>query len=243
VLLLPVLAGCIKKPEDNNEGVVLAQLAVDLDANESYIRTAESPVGNLVADAVLNGLKSYGIEVDFALINAGSIRFDSENRATGIYPKGNFTSEMLNELLPFSENKLVIVQVTGLQMREMVERSLALLPLDKGSFLQVSKGLKIQADLSLQPQVLDETVNPVIIQTPGQRVISISFNETPIGDVQIYRVALADYISDGNDGYVTCRNLASDLKFNTNFSQTNLVREQVIIQSVIEPKTEGRIQF
>lgn len=242
-LILCFMSACIKKPKDDSQQVLIGTLSVDLDASEALIRTQESLIGNFIADALFEGLKTKGTPVDFVLANAGSIRFDVQKRPDGIYRKGSITSEMVDEMLPFSENKIVLMQLSGLQLKEIIERSLAQLPLEKGSFLQLSKGLKLTADLSKQAQILDETVSPPVIQTAGQRIISLQFNETPIQDNQLYKVAVADYIANGNDGYVTFTGIPSSEKVTTEISQTNLVREQIIIDAVINPVIEGRINF
>lgn len=242
-LVLCFLSACIKKPKDDSQQVFIGTLSVDLDASETLIRTQESLIGNFIADAILAGLETNGMPVDLVLTNAGSIRFDIQKRPDGIYRKGSFTSEMVDEMLPFSENKIVVMQVSGLQLKEILERSLAQLPLEKGSFLQLSKGLKLTADLSKQAQILDETVNPPVIQTAGQRIISLQLNETPIQDNQMYKVAVADYIANGNDGFVTFASIPSTEKITTEISQTNMVREQIIIDAVINPVIEGRINF
>lgn len=237
------LSSCIKKPKEESSGVVIATLAVDLDADETHIRTQESLIGNFIADALKSGLENKGEPVDFVLINAGAIRFDQSIRPDGIYKKGLFTSDMIDEMLPFGENKISAVFVTGLQLKEIIERSLAQLPLDKGAFMQLSKELKITVDITKQAQVIDETVSPVVIQTPGERLISVQFNETPIEDSQIYRVGVSDYIANGNDGYATFSTIAASEKIVLDLSLTNLVREQVIIDKTISPVIEGRINF
>ena len=240
---LSFASACLKKPKDEGNTNVIGALNVDLNANEAHIRTQESLIGNFICDAVKSGLESYNNPVDFVLMNSGSIRFDQTIRPNGIYAKGSFSSDMVDEMLPFSENKMVKVELTGLQLKEILERSVALLPNDKGSFLQLSKELSFTADLTKQAQIIDQTVTPNVIQSAGQRIIAVIYKGLPIDDLLNYYVAVPDYIANGNDGYVTFYNIDLSKKTIYNLSPTNLVREQVIINSPIVPILEGRIKL
>lgn len=233
---------CKEKVVEENT-VVIGELGVDLNANEPHIRTQEALIGNFICDGLKEQLSSKNIQVDLVMINAGSIRFDVEKRPSGIYPKGDFSSEMIDEMLPFTENCMVKVAVTGLQLKEMLERSLAQLPIDKGAFMQFSKELRITADLTKQAQVVDETVSPAVIVTPGQRLLSVSINDVPVVDTQVYYIGISDFIANGNDAYVTCLNIPSDKKILSGLLINNLVRDHVTINSPIKPVLDGRISF
>lgn len=241
--MLLSLAACLKKPDEDNDSVTIGSLSVDLNATESHVRTQESLIGNFMADAILNGLNEKGCQLDLAVMNAGGIRFDAEIRPNGIYPKGVFTNEMLEEMLPFTENKLVVVEVTGNQIREILERSVAQLPLDKGAFLQISKDWRVSVDASKQAQVIDETVSPPQLISAGERILSIYYKEAEINPQFTYRLGILDYLTEGNDGYVTFQNIPETKITRTEIYLNNLIRDQIIVYSPINPSLEGRIFF
>jgi len=90
---------------------------------------AESPLGNLVADAMKDATGA-----DIALQNAGGLRAD--------LPEGAITSGSVLDVLPFL-NTVDVYTLTGAQIVELVEQSLTL---ERG-MMQVA-GLRIEYDLS-----------------------------------------------------------------------------------------------
>lgn len=222
------------------EPSVIGILAVDLNANEPVIRKKEALIGNLIADALKMDFDNHGKSVDFVLANSGSMRFSSSKRPSGIYPAGNFSIEMADEMLPFS-NTTVVVKISGKQLKEVLERSVAQYPLAKGPFIQLSKEIKIIIDTTKVAQVLN--INNTAIVTQGSRIVSIKINNVDYKDEVIYKVGVSDFMADGNDGYVTFKNLSSSLKELVGEDQANALKEYVITKTPIEPKLEGRIVF
>ncbi|MBZ0111357.1 MAG: bifunctional metallophosphatase/5'-nucleotidase [Thermoanaerobaculia bacterium] len=111
-------------------GEELAVAEVRLEGERQSVRTGETNLGNLVADAVR---ESTGADV--ALINGGAIRASIE--------VGVITLEEVVEVLPF-DNQLQRSTLTGAELRALLERSTGLLTegADMGGFLQVS-GLRL----------------------------------------------------------------------------------------------------
>lgn len=229
-----------KKRERVQNSTPLGTLMIDLNANEDVIRKKESLIGNLVADAFKKEYDGKNMPVDFVLVNGGSIRFSLLKRPNGIYPAGVFTSEMADEILPFG-NTNVSVKVTGKQLKAILERALAQYPLAKGPFMQVSKEVQILVDTTQAPQVLNIDQTAIVFQ--GNRIVSIKINSIECDSLTEYKVGVSDFIADGNDGYVTFKNIPSSLKVNLGEDQVNALKEYVIINSPIEPKIEGRILF
>ena len=107
---------------------VLGTIQTPLDARDAGQRRAETPLGDLVADAVRAGTKA-----DAALINAGAIRIDDI-----LYP-GPFTNYDLESLFLFAdETRAVTVSITGARLRELLEHGVSDGVIGKGGFLQVS---------------------------------------------------------------------------------------------------------
>lgn len=219
---------------------IIGTLVVDLDAKEFVVRKREALIGNMIADAIKMDYENKGKAVDFTLVNGGSIRFSTSKRPDGIYIAGNFTTEMVNEMLPFG-NTNVIVKITGKQLKEVFERSAARYPLAKGNFMQLSKEVKVLIDTTQAAQVLN--IDETAIVSHGSRIVSIKINNVEYDNLALYSVGVSDFTAEGNDGYTTLRKLSGSLKEYTGEDMANVLKEYVIINSVIEPKLEGRILF
>jgi 2',3'-cyclic-nucleotide 2'-phosphodiesterase (5'-nucleotidase family) len=72
--------------------------------------TLESSLGNFVSDALLTHLKAKNEAIDAFITNTGGLR--------SVMPKGPVSKGDIFELLPF-ENELVILTLTGRQMKEL----------------------------------------------------------------------------------------------------------------------------
>jgi 2',3'-cyclic-nucleotide 2'-phosphodiesterase (5'-nucleotidase family) len=224
------------KPSSTEIGVS----SVDLDANEVVIRKKEALLGNLICDALMTYFIQRGEQIDFALINGGNIRFNSQNRPDGIYKAGMITSEMVDEMLPFT-NSSYIVQLTGYQLKQILERSVAQYPLAKGPFLQCSKEIRYKIDSNAVSQVVN--IEETEILSNGSRVDSIFINNETYSPNTIYKVLFSDYIAEGNDGFVTLKKINKSLKKYLSDNQTNALKDYIIVNSPIEPKLENRIYF
>jgi 5'-nucleotidase len=234
------ITSCCKN--DFEEPVALGQCTVDLDASKSEVRTKETLIGNIIADAMKADALHKGYEVDFAMENGGGIRFNQENRPSGIYSAGLITSEMVDEMLPFG-NSNAIVTITGKELKSILERSVAQLPLAQGPFLQLSKEIKITIDTSKAPQVIDELTEPNAIIFNGNRIKSIKINNSEYDSLKTYKVVTSDFIANGDDGYVSFKRISSDKKIFLGEDQTGAVKEYIILNTPLSPVLEGRIVF
>jgi 2',3'-cyclic-nucleotide 2'-phosphodiesterase (5'-nucleotidase family) len=154
--------------------VPLGTTAVTLDSRNATVRTQEAAIGNLIADAMRASTKA-----DVAITNGGGIRSGQ------VYPPGSTITrrDVLAEL-PF-DNRIVVLEVPGADIKAAIENGLARLPSPAGGFPQVS-GLRIVADIS---------------RPPGSRVTSILVDGKPLDEKRIYTVATNDFMSRGGDGY------------------------------------------
>jgi 5'-nucleotidase / UDP-sugar diphosphatase len=243
ILFLLFIAFSCRKKVENDNAVIIGKLEVDLDANDYLIRTSEALIGNFVCDAIKSQLEEKNIFCDLVLFNSGGIRYNKEKRPNGIYLAGNFTSEMVDEMLPFTDNLLVKVKLTGVELKQILERSLAELPAEKGSFMQFSKGISIKVNINNPAQVLNTTVSPPVIVSEGERLVEVTLNDLTIIDDKEYNIITLDYIVNGNDGYVTFNAIPSNKKIFYNDIVVNLVRDYVTINSPIKPEMGGRINF
>ncbi len=222
------------------EETKLGNITVALDANVLIVRKKESLIGNLICDAIVTSLKNKGKLIDGAFVNGGNIRFSSEKRPDGIYPAGNFTDQMVTEMMPFG-NEIVIAKVSGRQLKEIFERSLFFYPIPKGPFLQVSKGFKITIDTTKAQQLINNEGTAII--AAGKRITSISINNINLDSNAIYTIMVPDFIAEGNDGYVTFKNLAPTFKELISEDMGNALKELLLNDATVTPALQNRIVF
>ena len=136
-----ILAGPLEQ-ERRELGSVLGTLPEAMSGDRNLLRTAEAPIGDLLADAMR---KESGAEAAF--VNSGAIR-------AGL-PKGPVKGTDLYACLPFFDS-LVTCRLTGAQIQRLLDRCASMPVVDApGGFLQVSglsavytggKALKVSAD-------------------------------------------------------------------------------------------------
>ena len=152
--------------------------AVELDSRNATVRSREAAIGDLIADAM-----RVSTHADAAVTNGGGIR------GGRIYAPGSSISrrDVISEL-PF-DNRVVVIEISGAELRRAIENGLSLLPNPAGRFPQVS-GLTIEADPS---------------RPAGSRITSIKVGDAPLDETRMYRVATNDFMSRGGDGYTMFR--------------------------------------
>lgn len=229
-----------RKNEPEPEPVVIGFITVDLDADKNLIRKKEALIGNFVAEGILEVVKSKGHEIEFCLMNSGGIRYSEETRPSAIYPSGNITNGDIDEMLPFGDIA-VIVEVTGNQLKEILERSVAQYPEAKGAFVQLSKEIRIVVDTLANEQQIDVTGTTII--SPGQRIVSIKINDIDYDPAGIYNILVTNFMAEGGDGFVTLRNIPASKKTVLTDFISAYIKEYVIVNSPITPVLDGRIAY
>ena len=210
---------------------VWGQINVDLDIRRDYVRRCEAPVGNFMADALLNFQYDLqdpetqsDINVRVALFNAGAIRDEVRCGEAGEtrerIPKGAVTDQDIYQLMPFYQDAVVVVKMKGGQLLKVLERGVSSLTQEgqlsaEGHFLQVAgeRGVQVDVDCSGVAQTL--TSDAKNIQVDGSRVGLIQIGDSSIidpgvpGSLEgIFYVATLDYLvgTDDhdvpNDGFV-----------------------------------------
>jgi 5'-nucleotidase len=199
----------------------VGRTAVPLDARQETNRTRETNLGSYIADAYR---QQTGAQV--ALLNGGSIRSNTT------YAPGELTKRDVLSILPF-ENPIVMVEVTGAQIRAALEHGVSRVREEKeaGLFPQVS-GLRFTYD-GRRPA--------------GARVTSITIwineNENaPLDDGKTYTLAANTYVLGGGDGYT----MFKGVKFLITPEEAQ-VEPAVLMNTIskageIAPRTDGRIR-
>ena len=156
--------------------VALAITAVELDSRNATLRTRESAMGNVIADAMRDATGADG-----AIMNGGGIRSGKVYAVGAALTRRDVLAE-----LPFS-NRMVVLPIRGSDLRAALEAGLSRQPNAFGGFPQVS-GMTVRFD----PR------RPV-----GQRITSLSVGGAPLAVNRVYNLATNDYLARGGDGYVT----------------------------------------
>ena len=116
---------------------VIATTTFALDARDAANRARESPLGDIVTDAV-----RLGTGADIAIMNSGTMRIDD------VIPAGPITNYQIQSIFLFpDESRMVTFPLTGARLREVLEHGVADGSVGKGPYLQVS-GVKFSWDMS-----------------------------------------------------------------------------------------------
>ena len=154
--------------------VVVATNEFPLDSRTSVIRSAETAMGNLIADSLRDMT-----EAEAAFVNGGAIRGN-----TVIPPNTAIRRREILTELPFA-NIGVLLDLSGRELRAVLEHGLSSLPVPQGRFLQVS-GMRFTYDPTA----------PV-----GRRVRSAEIGGAPLDPERRYRIGTSHFLLGGGDGF------------------------------------------
>ncbi|HMS56945.1 MAG TPA: 5'-nucleotidase [Fimbriimonadaceae bacterium] len=123
--------------------------------------------GQSIADAIRSAANTDG-----AFFPAGSM-------------KDSFSTDNLASAVQYPADEIVIVRLTGSEIRQAFERSLSLYPQDNTSFLQVA-GFDIEFSASGEP---------------GKRVLNVRVNGGDLNEKGSYSIAMPSSLGRGGSGY------------------------------------------
>ncbi|KPC79610.1 MULTISPECIES: bifunctional metallophosphatase/5'-nucleotidase [Streptomyces] len=161
---------------------------ISADINGRGSTAPEKPLGNLIADAQLEGLAPAdkgGAVVAF--MNPGGIRSDLVYAASGGEGDGVVTYGEAFTVQPFT-NMMNVVDLTGAQLVTALQQQVSGSNAASPKILQVSKGLTYTLDLT---------------KSGAERVVasSILLNGEAIDPAKTYRVAMNEFLAGGGDGF------------------------------------------
>ncbi len=166
----------VKAAQDVTLLQVVGKTKVDLDGERANVRTRETNLGNVAADAIL---EYAGAEV--AITNGGGIR-------AGI-PAGDITLKDVVTVFPFG-NIVVTKEITGADLKAALEHGFRMYPDQNGGFPQIA-GMKAVFDPAREA---------------GSRVVSIEIGGVPLEEDKTYLLATNDFMAAGGDGYTMFAN-------------------------------------
>ena len=186
---------------------------VPLDGVSLHLRSSETNLGNLMADALRADAKA-----DIAITNSGSIR---GNR---LFPAGPLTRRTLIEIHPF-DNVVCVLELPGRVVLEALNHGVSSLPAANGMFPQVS-GLTMTVEQGA----------PV-----GSRVRDVKVNGQPLDPNTIYTVAVPDFLLKQGDGYTMFVGQRVRVAPEVGALISNALEQYVAAAHEIAPAVEGRI--
>ncbi|WP_371098683.1 bifunctional metallophosphatase/5'-nucleotidase [Streptomyces sanglieri] len=161
---------------------------ITADINGRGSTAPEKPLGDLIADAQLEGLAPAdkgGAVVAF--MNPGGIRADLVHKASGSEGDGVVTYGESFTVQPFT-NMMNVVDLTGAQLVTALQQQVSGSNEASPKILQVSKGLTYTLDMT---------------KTGAARVVTdtIKLNGEAIDPAKTYRVAMNEFLAGGGDGF------------------------------------------
>ena len=187
----------------------------------------ESALGNFIADAV----QKAGRDIDgaqFSLMNAGGMR--------NSLPEGRIRYDHIYRVMPF-DNCLVIVQLTGSELRRLLEIAFS----GSEGIPSVSGLIVRRLDAPVgQPGPWDRDLNQNGQKEAWERNFVIEVldqNRTPIEDDHIYKLATNDFLAGGGDyqGIVYNQIPKDRIHYYQEISIRDILLDYLIRKSVISP--------
>jgi 2',3'-cyclic-nucleotide 2'-phosphodiesterase (5'-nucleotidase family) len=199
---------------DQELGQPVGQTQTTLNSQTGEVRTRETTMGNLIADALREALQA-----DVALVNSGGIR---GNR---LYEAGTtLTRRDILQELPFG-NPGVLVELSGADLLAALENGMSQVENKAGRFPQVS-GLRL-------------TYNPG--KPAGSRVLDVQVGEKALDRTATYRVATNDFLLKGGDGYSSLSNGKVLIDASGGALMATTVMHYITTKGSVAPQIEGRI--
>lgn len=222
---------------------VVASSQVDLIVNDltavdsegkpiRIIRSQETNLGDLCADAyrLVSG-------ADIGVVNGGGIR--------AAIPAGDITFEQIISVHPFG-NALCVVETTGQQILDALEKSVSKLPDENGGFWQVS-GLTFTVDMSVPSTVVVDDKGNFVEVSGERRVKDVKVGGEDLDPAKTYTLASHNYmLKSGGDGFnmfINDKLLQDEVMLDNQVLITYITENLggVIGEEYAEPYGQGRI--
>lgn len=184
----PTVAAIVAKWEQRSApvaGRVVGTVAADITGDASGTRDHETPMGDLLADAILAGTSGANGGAQLAFMNVGGVRASLlTNQITNGEKVGEITYAEAYNVAPFG-NQLVTVDMTGDQIRRMLNQQYVESRSRKQLALGVSAGFSYTWDPATRSVVAG----------------SMTLNGQPMSMTATYRVATLNFLAEGGDGF------------------------------------------
>ncbi|MFE4175304.1 bifunctional metallophosphatase/5'-nucleotidase [Streptomyces sp. NPDC056909] len=161
---------------------------ISADINGRGSSSPESPLGDVIADAQLEGTAPADKGgAQLAFMNPGGIRADLVYAASGAEGNGVVTYGEAFTVQPFT-NMMNVFDLTGAQIITALQQQVSGSNAGSPKILQVSKGFTYTLDMT---------------KTGADRVVTdtVRLNGEPIDPAKTYRVAMNEFLGGGGDGF------------------------------------------
>ncbi|NUB44239.1 5'-nucleotidase C-terminal domain-containing protein [Fertoebacter nigrum] len=196
---------------------VVAETVEAIDGAREACRAVECPMGNLVAEAMLDRVKDQGITI--AIANGGGLRASID--------AGEVTMGEVLSVLPF-QNTLSTFQVTGDVVIAALENGVGQVEEGAGRFPQVA-GLKYTFDPAAPAGA---RVSDVQVMVGGDAW-------APIDPAATYGLVSNNYVRGGGDGYRMFVDAANAYDFGPDLA--DVTADYLAANAPYTPFTDGRI--
>jgi len=159
------------KESEKNLSQVIGKTDVFLNGEGEQVRTSQTNLGKLVAEAMLAATGADG-----AIMNGGGIRTSIEI--------GEITRRDVINVLPFN-NYVILIEIKGSYLIQALEHGIALYPEMSGRY----------------PQVAGIDFSFATDKEPGNRLIEVKIAGQKLEPEKMYKIAVNDFIAAGGDGY------------------------------------------
>ena len=207
----------LAKPLDEVRNRVVAQTAAPIDGSRENCRATECEMGNLVADAMLDRVKSQGVQI--AIANGGGLRASID--------AGPVTMGEVLAVLPF-QNVLSTFQLTGADVVAALENGVSQVEEGAGRFAQVA-GIRYTFDRKGEPGNRIRTVE--VMEEGGWQRIELD---------KTYGVVSNNFLRGGGDGFAIFAERAIDA-YDFGSDLADVVAEYMLTRGTYQPYTDGRI--
>ncbi|MCA3564655.1 MAG: bifunctional metallophosphatase/5'-nucleotidase [Methylocystis sp.] len=194
--------------------VALGATAVELDSRSASVRSQETAIGNLIADAIRASTGA-----DAAITNGGGIRGNRQ------YPAGTTLTrrDILTEL-PFG-NSTAMVEITGKDIKDALENGVSQIDNRAGRFPQVS-GMTFTVDQKA---------------SVGSRIMALQVAGKDVDPAAKYKLATNDFLLGGGDGYTALGRGRVLIGKTDGRLMASVVMAYVRAAGTIQSKVDGRI--
>lgn len=220
------VANGIRGVVEAKDGRTVGRTQVYLNGLRASVRTQETNLGNLTADANLWAAQRVDPSVVISLKNGGGIRDSIGTVGTGATPtygppaanpaanklEGQISQLDIENSLRFN-NDLVLLTVTAAQLKQVFEHGVAAVAAGAtpGAFPQVS-GVRLEYDASRTAQTLDTQGNLtragervrrlVVLNAAGEVADTVVEAGALVGDPnRTFRLVTLGFLATGGDGY------------------------------------------
>ncbi|OSP56312.1 bifunctional UDP-sugar hydrolase/5'-nucleotidase [Pseudoruegeria sp. SK021] len=195
----------------------VAETAAPIVGDRDVCRVEECSMGNLVADAMLDRVKSQGVSI--AIANSGGLRASID--------EGTVTMGEVLTVLPF-QNTLSTFEITGQDVIDALENGVSQVEESSGRFPQVA-GLKFVWD----PNVAAGEGRIIEVLVEGADGFA------PIDPAATYAIVSNDFVRKGGDGYAMFITASNVYDYGPDLA--DVTAEYMAANAPYKPVIDGRI--